>query len=155
MKSLFTLLQAMLVLAIGLGSSLVHARQPAGTTQTANGVAMLPSLPGPALDDLDKPDAAAVQGNVEELKQMVRAGLLTEMRVTYNGSYGASMLFFPRDMAYYIALFQDKNFWRVVKTQDLTRAERSTRTSPARATRSPTANFSRPSCRRKRRCSTG
>jgi hypothetical protein len=113
----------MLVLAIGLRSSLVHARQPAGTTQTANGIAMLASLPGPALDNLDKPDAVALQGNVEELKQMVRAELLAEMRVTYNGSYGASMLFYPRDMVYYIALFQDKNFWRVVKTQDTTRAE--------------------------------
>jgi hypothetical protein len=62
-------------------------------------------------------------GNVAELQQMIHGPDLTEMRTTYNGSYGASMLFYGKEMTYYVALFQQKNFWRVVKTTDDQRAE--------------------------------
>jgi Protein of unknown function (DUF2968) len=124
MKSLIILFQAMLVLLVGFASCFVHARQPAGA-QAANGVVMLPSLPANAIDQLDDANdtSVQVQGNVAELKQMIETGLLTEMRVTFNGSYGASMYFYPQDMVYYVALFQNKNFWRVVKTQDNPHAE--------------------------------
>ncbi|MFL9936254.1 DUF2968 domain-containing protein, partial [Paraburkholderia sp. RL18-103-BIB-C] len=54
---------------------------------------------------------------------MIRGSDLTELRTTYNGSYGASMLFNAREVTYYVALFQQKNFWRVIKTGDDTRAE--------------------------------
>ncbi|KVK85941.1 hypothetical protein WJ47_28080 [Burkholderia ubonensis] len=63
------------------------------------------------------------QGDVAQLTQLLRSGQLTEMRTTYNGSYGASMLFYPTEMTYYVALFQDKNVWRVVKSQERPRAE--------------------------------
>ncbi|MEK6349094.1 MAG: DUF2968 domain-containing protein [Burkholderia sp.] len=71
------------------------------------------------------PDSAAAdtQGTVGEMMQMLHDHQLTEMRTTYNGSYGASMLFYPREMTYYVALFQDKHFWRVVKSQERPRAE--------------------------------
>ena len=62
-------------------------------------------------------------GNVAELQQMIRGSELKELRTTYNGSYGASMLFYPQEMTYYVALFQQKTFWRVIKTGDETRAE--------------------------------
>jgi len=62
-------------------------------------------------------------GNVAELQQMIRGSDLTELRTTYNGTYGASLLFYGKEMTYYVALFQQKNFWRVIKTQDVTRAE--------------------------------
>jgi hypothetical protein len=62
-------------------------------------------------------------GNVAELQQMIRGSDLKELRTTYNGSYGASMLFYPQEMTYYVALFQQKTFWRVIKTGDETRAE--------------------------------
>jgi hypothetical protein len=62
-------------------------------------------------------------GNVAELQQMIHGSDLSELRTTYNGSYGASMLFYGKEMTYYIALFQQKNFWRVIKTQDATRAD--------------------------------
>ena len=62
-------------------------------------------------------------GNVAELQQMIHGSDLSELRTTYNGSYGASMLFYGKEMTYYIALFQQKNFWRVIKTQDVTRAD--------------------------------
>lgn len=66
---------------------------------------------------------AAAQGNVAELTQMLRDGRIVEMRTTYNGSYGASLLFDPREMTYYVALFQDKNLWRVIRSQEKSRAE--------------------------------
>ncbi|CAD6535619.1 hypothetical protein LMG27952_03048 [Paraburkholderia hiiakae] len=62
-------------------------------------------------------------GNVAELQQMLRGSELTELRTTYNGSYGASLLFYGKEMTYYVTLFQNKTFWRVIKTSDETRAE--------------------------------
>jgi hypothetical protein len=62
-------------------------------------------------------------GNVAELQQMIHGSDLSELRTTYNGSYGASLLFYGKEMTYYVALFQQKNFWRVIKTQDVTRAD--------------------------------
>ncbi|WP_254074198.1 DUF2968 domain-containing protein [Burkholderia sp. S171] len=70
----------------------------------------------------DEPQAT-VNGNIAELQQMIRDGKVKELRTTYNGSYGASMLFYPDEMTFYIALFQQKKFWRVVKTQVDSRAE--------------------------------
>jgi hypothetical protein len=67
--------------------------------------------------------ASQAQGNVAELRQMVQTGQLTELRTTYNGSYGATLFFYPQEMVYYVALFQEKRFWRVVKTQDDARAD--------------------------------
>lgn len=63
------------------------------------------------------------QGNVAELTRMLRDGKVVEMRTTYNGSYGASLMFDPQEMTYYVALFQDKHLWRVIKSQDKSRAE--------------------------------
>ncbi|SIT39882.1 conserved exported hypothetical protein [Paraburkholderia ribeironis] len=65
----------------------------------------------------------SASGNVAELQQMIRGSDLSELRTTYNGSYGASLLFYGKEMTYYVALFQQKNFWRVIKTQDATRAD--------------------------------
>ncbi|MEW9586129.1 DUF2968 domain-containing protein [Paraburkholderia sp. DGU8] len=62
-------------------------------------------------------------GNVAELQQMIGGSDLSELRTTYNGSYGASLLFYGKEMTYYVALFQQKNFWRVIKTQDAARAD--------------------------------
>jgi hypothetical protein len=71
------------------------------------------------------PDEAkqSATGNVAELQQMIHGPDLTEMRTTYNGSYGASLLFYGKEMTFYVALFQKKNFWRVIKTTDDQRAE--------------------------------
>ncbi|RDK04361.1 DUF2968 domain-containing protein [Paraburkholderia lacunae] len=67
--------------------------------------------------------ASDAQGNVAELMQMIHDAKLSELRTTYNGSYGASLFFYPQEMAYYVALFQDKHFWRVIKSKDMARAE--------------------------------
>ncbi|QGZ54899.1 DUF2968 domain-containing protein [Paraburkholderia acidiphila] len=76
--------------------------------------------PGVLTPDEAKQNAA---GNVAELQQMLRGSELTELRTTYNGSYGASLLFYGKEMTYYVTLFQNKTFWRVIKTSDETRAE--------------------------------
>ncbi|MFM0736641.1 DUF2968 domain-containing protein [Paraburkholderia xenovorans] len=72
---------------------------------------------------LAAPESEAAQGDVAELMQMIHDTKLSELRTTYNGSYGASLFFYPQDMTYYVALFQDKHFWRVIKTEDMSRAE--------------------------------
>jgi hypothetical protein len=79
-----------------------------------------------AAEDLSdvKPDSApATSGNVTELQDLVKAGSLTELRTTRNGSYGARLYFLAREMVYYVALSQETQLWRVVKTQDEMRAE--------------------------------
>jgi hypothetical protein len=62
-------------------------------------------------------------GDIAELQQMIRDGKVRELRTTYNGSYGASLLYYPDEMLYYVAMFQQKKFWRVIKTQNDVRAE--------------------------------
>ncbi|MBP0594592.1 DUF2968 domain-containing protein [Paraburkholderia sp. LEh10] len=64
-----------------------------------------------------------VQGDVADLMQLIHDGGLTELRTTYNGGYGASLFFYAPNMTYYVALFQDKHFWRVIRTSDEARAE--------------------------------
>lgn len=76
-----------------------------------------------AADDDASANGGDAQGNVAELMQMIHDSQLTELRTTYNGSYGASLFFDAQEMTYYIALFQDKHFWRVIKSQDEARSE--------------------------------
>ena len=66
------------------------------------------------------PDAG---GTVAELQKLIANNAITELRTSYNGSYGASLLFDGNDMTYYVTLFQQKNFWRVIKTTNDTRAD--------------------------------
>lgn len=68
-------------------------------------------------------DAKQAQGNVAELQRLTQGNELAELRTSYNGSYGASLLLHSQELTYYVALFQQKNFWRVIKTQDEARAE--------------------------------
>jgi len=59
-----------------------------------------------------------------ELQQLIQTKGVNELRTSYNGNYGASLLFKRDTITYYVALFQRQNFWRVVKTQDHVQAER-------------------------------
>jgi hypothetical protein len=63
-----------------------------------------------------------VRGDIAEMTALLKSAVLAELRTTYNGSYGASVFFLAQELTYYVTLFQDKSFWRVVKTQDRTRA---------------------------------
>ncbi|GAB2881057.1 DUF2968 domain-containing protein [Paraburkholderia jirisanensis] len=122
-------LPVMLVLG---GIQVVHAQaltddaaSAAVTTVAAQSgaSAAVVSAPGQTIALTPDESKQSASGNVAELQQMIHGPDLTEMRTTYNGSYGASLLFYGKEMTYYVALFQQKNFWRVVKTQDDQRAD--------------------------------
>ncbi len=74
------------------------------------------------------PTAPVARTSVDELRQLMDSQQLTELRTTYNGAYGASLLFNPSTLNYYVALFQEKNFWRVIKTDSVENAEHAYRT---------------------------
>lgn len=61
-------------------------------------------------------DSSQVLGDVAELQRLMHDNALSELRTAYNGTYGASLLLYGKDMTYYVVLFQQKNFWRVIKT---------------------------------------
>ncbi|MFP3565305.1 DUF2968 domain-containing protein [Paraburkholderia sp. SIMBA_030] len=103
----------------GANAAIVVA-QPGATTALLATTQEQQGQAGVLTADEAKQSAA---GNVAELQQMIRGSDLSELRTTYNGSYGASLLFYGKEMTYYVALFQQKNFWRVIKTQDATRAD--------------------------------
>jgi hypothetical protein len=100
------------------GTSAAALSQPGTAT-----LAMMQEQPGQvSVLTVDEATQSAA-GNVAELQRMIRGSDLTELRRTNNGSYGASLLFNAAETTYYVALSQQKNFWRVIKTQDETRAE--------------------------------
>jgi hypothetical protein len=102
------------------GASSAVVSQP-GTTTALPDTAQAGQTETTALTpDENRPSAT---GNVAELQQMIHGSDLSELRTTYNGTYGASLLFYGKGTTYYVALFQQKNFWRVIKTQDAARAE--------------------------------
>ncbi|HEV3423563.1 MAG TPA: DUF2968 domain-containing protein [Paraburkholderia sp.] len=102
------------------GASAAVVSQPGTTTALPATIQGQPGQATALTADEAKQSAA---GNVAELQQMIRGSDLTELRTTYNGSYGASLVFNAREMTYYVALFQQKTYWRVIKTEDDTRAE--------------------------------
>jgi polyhydroxyalkanoate synthesis regulator phasin len=65
----------------------------------------------------------AVGNTVAELQRLMNNRELTELRTTYNGNYGASLLFHADSMNYYVALFHEKEFWRVIRTDSVENAE--------------------------------
>ncbi|MFM0690518.1 DUF2968 domain-containing protein [Paraburkholderia strydomiana] len=97
-----------------------------GASASASAVSLAPGASGSSAQSAASPESPMsgdAQGNVAELMQMIQDTKLSELRTTYNGSYGASLFFYPREMTYYVALFQDKHFWRVIKSADAGRAE--------------------------------
>jgi len=97
----------------------VGAATPAMATSDASPV----REQAPAASAVPQASKEAAQGNVAELQRLMHGSELTELRTSYNGSYGASLLLYGKELTYYVALFQQKNFWRVIKTQDEARAE--------------------------------
>src|SRR6478609_6276504 len=87
----------------------VEDKQPATTPVTP------PAAPAPA--------AARPSSTVAELQGLIQNRQVSELRTAYNGTYGASLLFKPDDLTYYVALFQQKDFWRVLKTVSEKQAE--------------------------------
>lgn len=79
-------------------------------------------LAAPAVPAL-APGQAAASGMVQELRDRIQNKEVTELRTTYNGRYGASLLFYPQTIGYYVALFHEGQFWRVVKLNNEKKAE--------------------------------
>jgi hypothetical protein len=107
----------------------VYAQGLAGSDSPAVQQASAPVAAIPVIDSQAQtpmqPQAGETTGpsTVDDLQRQIQAHSLTEMRTSYNGSYGASLLFNVKDGGYFVALFQQKAFWRVIKTYDETRAE--------------------------------
>jgi len=83
-----------------------------------------PSTPAAASNDA----AAPTSNTVARLQQLIDTHQLTELRTTYNGGYGASLLFQADTLGYYISLFHNKEFWRVIQTDSYEQAEQLYRT---------------------------
>lgn len=99
-------------------SAPIAAALPADSSQPVPGASPDQAAAAPAADDVKE-----AQGNVAELQRMIHSNDLAELRTCYNGTYGASLMLYGKEMTYYVVLFQQKNFWRVIKTQDDARAE--------------------------------
>jgi hypothetical protein len=67
--------------------------------------------------------APAANSIVDDFHQLLANHQLTELRTTYNSSYGASLLFQPERLNYYVALFHGKDFWRVIRTDSYDEAQ--------------------------------
>lgn len=120
--------RACVLFAMMGGMQGVYAQGLAADAASAVQQASAPVAAIPALDpqvQSVQPQAGETTGQstVDELQRQMQAHALTEMRTNYNGSYGASLLFNVKDGAYFVALFQQKAFWRVIKTHDDARAE--------------------------------
>ncbi|QRX84717.1 DUF2968 domain-containing protein [Glaciimonas sp. PAMC28666] len=92
-----------------------------GMAATATASANLPSTSAPATASVLAIDTA--NSTIGELQQLMQSQAISELRTTYNGNYGSSLLFKADSRTYYVALFQQKNFWRVVKTSSEVQAE--------------------------------
>ncbi|AKQ56845.1 DUF2968 domain-containing protein [Bordetella hinzii] len=77
--------------------------------------------------------APRASSTATELQGLIQSRQVSELRTAYNGSYGASLLFKPDDQTYFVALFQQKDFWRVVKTKSPAQAEATYRSFVARS----------------------
>lgn len=74
-------------------------------------------------------DASGSSANY--FRQLMDSHQLTELRTTYNGTYGASLLFQADKLTYFAVLFHDKVFWRVIQTYSEKDAESIYRTFAA------------------------
>ncbi|ODP31991.1 DUF2968 domain-containing protein [Pandoraea sp. ISTKB] len=80
-------------------------------------------LAAPAVPAQSANAPAAASGTIQELRDRIQNKEVTELRTTYNGRYGASLLFYPQTLGYYVALFHEGQFWRVVKVSNEKKAE--------------------------------
>lgn len=104
------LLAALVVLALTGCSANVQATPPAHAAVAA---------PAPIAQSQDM----RPRGAVANLRQLMDGHQLTELRTTYNGTYGASLLFEADKLGYFVVLFHDKAIWRVIQTDSEKNAE--------------------------------
>jgi septin family protein len=98
--------------------TLAAAASVAGTG-LANAQAAAPQAPATATTTT----TVAAGGTVAELQQLLAQKRLTELRTTYNGDYGTSLLLVNEDTTAYVALSYRKELWRVYKFASVEPAE--------------------------------
>jgi len=108
---------------IGLLLSAVSLGVSAQVVQNTTAKPAAASAPAVQARPADGGQAGSANSTMAELQQLIQNRALNELRTTYNGNYGASLLFKADDLTYYVAMFQQKNFWRVVKTTSEQQAE--------------------------------
>jgi len=91
-----------------------------------------PPAPAPAPAPA-APTPPRASSTATELQGMIQSRQVSELRTSYNGNYGASLLFRPDELTYYVALFQQKDFWQVYKTKSAQQAEAVYRSFVARS----------------------
>ncbi|MPS76792.1 DUF2968 domain-containing protein [Achromobacter sp.] len=106
------------------GLAACASAQPEAPRPTVKQVEDTPAPATPVTPPAAAPAVAARPAStVAELQGLIQARQVSELRTAYNGTYGASLLFKPDDLTYYVALFQQKDFWRVLKTVSEKQAE--------------------------------
>lgn len=88
----------------------------ASANRWQRGQAEVPAAPASSED-------RTIGNTVSELQRLMAANELTELRTTYNSDYGSSLLFHANSLNYYVALFHEKEFWRVIRTDSVEKAE--------------------------------
>lgn len=76
-------------------------------------------------------DAAPGSATATHLQQLIDSNQVTRLRTTCNATYGASLLFQTSTLNYYVALFHNKQFWRVIQVNSYESAESLYRTFAA------------------------
>ncbi|WP_211460657.1 DUF2968 domain-containing protein [Collimonas silvisoli] len=110
----------------GLGLGMLIAGLSINALAQSSTASPAPTTVASAPISAAKPAGSSINSansTISELQQLMQSQGVSELRTTYNGNYGASLLFKPDSRNYYVALFQQKNFWRVVKTTSDTRSE--------------------------------
>ena len=107
----------------GLGLGMLIAGLSANVLAQPSSASPATATASPTPAAVPQPAAVSANSTISELQQLMQSQGVSEMRTTYNGNYGSSLLFKPESRTYYVALFQQKNFWRVVKTTSDVQAE--------------------------------
>lgn len=88
-----------------------------GWADPAHGSRAKPSLQGKTAAPAPAPVSLSFTAvSAETLHKLMDAQQLKELRTTYNSNYGASLLFNPDDLSYYVAIFHDNKFLRIAQT---------------------------------------
>lgn len=110
-------------LSIAAVIAVLSTNAMAQSVSRSSGAAATPGTMPSANSSTAAPTIDTANSTIGELQQLMQGQGISELRTTYNGNYGSSLLFKSDNRTYYVALFQQKNFWRVVKTTSESQAE--------------------------------
>ncbi|WP_420993767.1 DUF2968 domain-containing protein [Cupriavidus sp. 30B13] len=116
----------LLACLIGLMSSLSAAGVLAAADPVPTAAAPAPLSAGPAPAGVPQASPASL-GLVSELQQRLRDRTVRELRTSYNGDYGTTLMLADDQVVCYVALFYQKNLWRVFRFESIGPAEQAYR----------------------------